>query len=144
MSWPGTLELLLFCQPTNPTCFSRLPVQQLIKLPSPNYCLNIVIGPRVVGTTFKFPEFSGPHLINLGRMKGWVDLGVTKWFWTGDPWIGKLAPYIPTKTKRRIFLKCFDKNLFWFYIFRLQHIVIWLLLYHTFSDCQKWFLTLIK
>ena len=37
--------------------------------------------------TAKFPENPGTHLINLGRMKGWVDLGGTQWFWTQDPWI---------------------------------------------------------
>ena len=28
------------------------------------------------------------YFINLWRMKGWVDLGATKWFWTWDLWIG--------------------------------------------------------
>ena len=35
--------------------------------------------------TTKFPEIPGAHLINLGRMKGWVDLEATQWFWTRDP-----------------------------------------------------------
>ena len=39
--------------------------------------------------TTKFPEIPGTHFIELGRMKGWVDLGATQWFWTRDPWIGK-------------------------------------------------------
>ena len=38
--------------------------------------------------TTKFPEISGTHFIDLGRMKGWVDLGATQCFWTGDPGIG--------------------------------------------------------
>ena len=42
--------------------------------------------------TTKFPEIPGTNFIDLGRMKGWVDLGATKWFWTRDPWIGNPAP----------------------------------------------------
>ena len=30
--------------------------------------------------TTKFPEIPGTHFIDLGGMKGWVDLGVTLWF----------------------------------------------------------------
>ena len=41
--------------------------------------------------TSKFPEIPGTHFTDLGRMKGWVDLGVTQWFWTGDSWIGNPA-----------------------------------------------------
>ena len=41
--------------------------------------------------TTKFPEIFGSHLIDLGRMKGWVDLGATQWFQTRDPWIGNPA-----------------------------------------------------
>ena len=32
--------------------------------------------------TINSPEISGAPSIDLGRMKGWVDLGATKWFWT--------------------------------------------------------------
>ena len=28
----------------------------------------------------KFPEIPGTHFIDLGRMKGLVDLGTTQWF----------------------------------------------------------------
>ena len=38
--------------------------------------------------TTKFLEIPDTHLINFGRMKGWVDLGANQWFWTPDPWIG--------------------------------------------------------
>ena len=38
--------------------------------------------------TTTFPEIPGTHFINLGRMKGWVDLGATQWFWTREAWIG--------------------------------------------------------
>ena len=31
--------------------------------------------------TIQFPEIPGTHFIDLGRMKGWVDLGATQWFW---------------------------------------------------------------
>ena len=37
--------------------------------------------------TTKFLEVLSTHLIDLGRLKGWVDLGATQWFWTRDPWI---------------------------------------------------------
>ena len=37
--------------------------------------------------TTKSPEIPGTHLIDLGMMKGWVDLGATQWSWTQDPWI---------------------------------------------------------
>ena len=51
------------------------PVKQKIKLHSP-----------------KFPEIPDTNFIDLGRMKGWVDLGVTQWFSTRDPRIGNPAP----------------------------------------------------
>ena len=41
--------------------------------------------------TTKFPEIPGTHFIDLRRMKGWVDLGATQWFWTPDPLIGDPA-----------------------------------------------------
>ena len=40
--------------------------------------------------TTKFQEIIGTHLINLRKMKRWVDLAVTQWFWTQYPWIGCL------------------------------------------------------
>ena len=43
--------------------------------------------------TSKFPEISGTHFTNIGRMKGWVDLGVTQWLWARDPWIRSPAPW---------------------------------------------------
>ena len=30
--------------------------------------------------TIKFPKIPGTHFIDLGRMKGWVDLEPTVWF----------------------------------------------------------------
>ena len=41
--------------------------------------------------TTKFPEIPATHFIDLGRMKCWVDLGATQWFWTWDLWIGNPA-----------------------------------------------------
>ena len=38
--------------------------------------------------TTKFPEIPGAHFIDLSRMKDWVELGATQWFWARDPWIG--------------------------------------------------------
>ena len=38
--------------------------------------------------TTKSPEIFGTHFIDLGKMKGSVNLGATKWFWTWDPWTG--------------------------------------------------------
>ena len=40
----------------------------------------------------KFPEIPGTHFINLGRVKGWFDLGATEWFWPWESWIGNPAP----------------------------------------------------
>ena len=40
----------------------------------------------------KSPEIPGTHFIDLGGMKGWVDLEDTQWFWTREPWIGNPAP----------------------------------------------------
>ena len=37
--------------------------------------------------TTKFPDTPGTNFIDLGRMKGWVNLGATQRFWTWDPWI---------------------------------------------------------
>ena len=34
--------------------------------------------------TTKFPEIPGTRFIDLGRMKSWVDLGATQWFWTRE------------------------------------------------------------
>ena len=40
--------------------------------------------------TTKFPEIPGTHLIDLRRMKYWVDLGATQWFgpveWESNGW----------------------------------------------------------
>ena len=41
--------------------------------------------------TTKFPEIPGNHFIDPGRMKDWVDLGASLWFWTWDLWIGVLT-----------------------------------------------------
>ena len=42
-------------------------------------------------STTKFLEIHGTHFTDLGRMKGWVDLGAIQWFWTREPWIGNPA-----------------------------------------------------
>ena len=42
--------------------------------------------------TTKFPEIPGTHFIDLGRRKGWVNFGATKWFWTKDLCMGNPAP----------------------------------------------------
>ena len=42
--------------------------------------------------TTKFPVIPGTHFVDLGRMKVWVDLGATQWFWKRHPWIGNPAP----------------------------------------------------
>ena len=33
-----------------------------------------------------------PGTIDLLRMKSWIELGGTQWFWTRDPWIGNPIP----------------------------------------------------
>ena len=38
--------------------------------------------------TTKFPQIPGTYLINLRRMKGWVEPGASQWFLTRNPWIG--------------------------------------------------------
>ena len=38
--------------------------------------------------TTKSPEILGTHFIDLRKIKGWVNLGATKWFWTWGPWTG--------------------------------------------------------
>ena len=44
--------------------------------------------------TTKLPNIPGTHLIDLRRMKAWVDLEVTEWFEHGIyPWIGNPAPW---------------------------------------------------
>ena len=40
-------------------------------------------------------EVHGTHFIDLDRLKRWVDLRATPWFWTYDPWIGNPAPCPP-------------------------------------------------
>ena len=40
----------------------------------------------------KFQEIPGTHFIDLGRMKGCVNLGATQWFSTWNPWIRNPAP----------------------------------------------------
>ena len=42
--------------------------------------------------TIQFLEIPGTHFIDLGRMKGSVNLGATLWFWAWDPWIANPAP----------------------------------------------------
>ena len=41
--------------------------------------------------TTKFRRVPGTHFINLEKMKDWVDLEATEWFWTQDSWIGNPA-----------------------------------------------------
>ena len=43
--------------------------------------------------TAKFPEISSTYFTDLGRMKGWVNLGATQSFWIRDAWIGNPAPW---------------------------------------------------
>ena len=40
-------------------------------------------GPQLFTT--QSSRVSGTHLINLGKMKDWLDLRATLWFWTLDP-----------------------------------------------------------
>ena len=35
--------------------------------------------------TIKSPWGPGTHLIDFGRVKSWVELRATQWFWTRDP-----------------------------------------------------------
>ena len=51
--------------------------------------------------TIKFPDIPGTHLIDLGRMKGRVDLGATEWFCRSCNTVDDLSTKIcvPNKTK---------------------------------------------
>ena len=60
--------------------------------------LELLQGGSLLFTT-KFPGISGTHFTDLGRMKGWVNLGATQWFWTRDLWIGNPAPWPLDTTK---------------------------------------------
>ena len=42
--------------------------------------------------TTKFSDIPGTHFTDLGRIKSWVNLGATQWFWTRGTWIGNPAP----------------------------------------------------
>ena len=44
--------------------------------------------------TTKFLDIPGTHFIGLGRMKVWVNLGATQWFWTQDLWIASFSKNI--------------------------------------------------
>ena len=85
-----------------PTYFLKLQLHKWIYLKKQLYgpflrmgfnCLKLVPlrGGSLLFTT-KFPDIPDTNFIDLGRMKGWVDLGATKWFWTRDTWTGNLAP----------------------------------------------------
>ena len=53
--------------------------------------------------TTKFPEIPGTYLIDLGRMKGWVDLGAIQWF-CGD------HVYIYEKLHSEVHLRQLPRN----------------------------------
>ena len=63
--------------------------------------------------TIKSPGAPGTHLIDLERIKGWVDLGTTQWFWTQDPWDfaqGRVARWLQASDFTREYLsglKCY-------------------------------------
>ena len=38
------------------------------------------------------PELHGAHLVDLRRMKDWVDLEAAQQFWAQDPWTGNPVP----------------------------------------------------
>ena len=40
------------------------------------------------GSSTKFLEIPGTHFIDFGKIKGWVDLGATKWFEYETPGLG--------------------------------------------------------
>ena len=41
--------------------------------------------------TITFQEVSAAQFIDLGRMKGWVELEAIQWIWTRNPWTGNPA-----------------------------------------------------
>ena len=50
---------------------------------APFYGLGLTAWRLLLHFTTKFPEIPGTYLIDLERMKGWVDLGAIQWFF-GD------------------------------------------------------------
>ena len=71
--------------------------------------------------TIQFPEIPGTHFINLRRMKGWVNLGATQWFWTRDSWIGNPGvKWCMTATFKLIFLRIGIRIHKWVWISRLM------------------------
>ena len=43
-----------------------------------------LLGESLLFTT-TFPGGPGIHLIDLGKMKEWIDLGAAQWYWSRDP-----------------------------------------------------------
>ena len=70
--------------------------------------------------TTKFPEIPGTHSIDLGWMKGWVDLGATQWFWKWDLWIGNqcchLYSFVEYKAKVCMLISYFSAYKPWTYL----------------------------
>ena len=57
-----------------------------------NYLKATATSRRQFTFTIHFPEIPDTHVIDVGKVKGWVDLGAIQWFWTRGPWIGNPAP----------------------------------------------------
>ena len=60
--------------------------------------------PQTICFTTKFPGLPGTRLIDLERIKGWVDLGATQWFYIRDPWSGNAKPPLLKNISRCSFL----------------------------------------
>ena len=82
--------------------------------------------------TFKAPGVLVTHLPDLRGMKGWLDLGVTQWFWTQDSWIENRALQPQGHLEFFLYILLFLKNpliksnfMKWFLIFWAENLVCW-------------------
>ena len=81
--------------------------------------------------TTRSPGDPGTHLINLRRMKGWVDLGTIQWFWAQSPWIRNLVGYF-----QAIIFKKLKYFIFHLDFLHLKFTKIWQTFTHT-KESQK-------
>ena len=80
--------------------------------------------------TTKFPEISGTHFTNIERMKGWVGLGVTRFFLTRDPWIRNPAPWPLGHCSIKVYKVTVTKQLKFLYLITI---------YEKYCDSKKVF-----
>ena len=73
-------------------CLNFCVTKYIFKLCGPFLCMGFnclkagesLLGESLLFTT-TFPGGPGIHLIDLGKMKEWIDLGAAQWYWSRDP-----------------------------------------------------------